>query len=838
MRLPNRKITAAEALARAERSSLLLILLALLALPGFGSPTGRPTQSQSPFDRAQRARQALASRPEEQRSKRDYERVLELYRFVYHADPASPKADASVFAVAQLLGEEGRVFNDEKSLHDALGQYEFLRREYPGSRYRPEALFAEADLNLRALDDRPNAKAQLQSFLKQYPHSPFATQAHQDLKDIHTEEQAAKKHGVEPPPALAAGSPRSSTPTAASRRSNTVLTAAMASQSEQAGSSRTDAATRTKATPSTAQSTSTPPPPIRPAAAPSPSLQQPISASPVVPPARIAIETPLPFSPQPVAVSEPRRNARPVSVTGVRHWSTAIYTRVAIDLGDEVQYEAARVPDPDRIFFDLHGAKLSPELIGKSVTVTDDGFLKRIRVAQFSNDVTRIVLDVSDVSDYSAFLLPNPYRLIIDIHGRKPGTANTQIAQAPANQSPVQPTAPASLQNPQRPNSSQPVSQVPSPSKAPPSSKVASSSIPNPVTSTPSRTAPLPTQANRPAAVVVPGDPATSRTEASQDIASLSRQPDRIKATSHPTTAPIAASVAGTTPAAQPDLTKTTPARTAKRGKDKDNTDPNAVTSASIHEADPTAAGGRSMVRALGLKIGRIVVDAGHGGHDSGTLGPDGIQEKDVVLDVSLRLGKLLKQRLGADVIFTRSDDTFIPLETRTAIANKAQADLFVSVHANSSLDASARGVETYYLNFTASPESLELAARENAVSQQSIHQLSDLVKKIALHDKIDESREFASDVQKYLYDGLDQGNPGLKDRGVKQAPFVVLIGANMPSILAEISFLTNPDDARQLRDPSYRQRIAESLYRGVARYVSGLSGVRLAENSGHLPGD
>ena len=244
------------------------------------------------------------------------------------------------------------------------------------------------------------------------------------------------------------------------------------------------------------------------------------------------------------------------------------------------------------------------------------------------------------------------------------------------------------------------------------------------------------------------------------------------------------------------------------------------------------------MVRALGLKIGRIVIDPGHGGHDSGTLGPDGIEEKDVVLDVSLRLGKLLKQRLGADVIFTRSDDTFIPLETRTAIANKAQADLFVSVHANSSPDPSARGVETYYLNFTSSPESLELAARENAVSQQSIHQLSDLVKKIALHDKIDESREFASDVEKYLYDGLDQGNPGLKDRGVKQAPFVVLIGANMPSILAEISFLTNPDDERELRDPNYRQRIAESLYRGIARYVSGLSGVRIAENSARLPGN
>jgi N-acetylmuramoyl-L-alanine amidase len=201
---------------------------------------------------------------------------------------------------------------------------------------------------------------------------------------------------------------------------------------------------------------------------------------------------------------------------------------------------------------------------------------------------------------------------------------------------------------------------------------------------------------------------------------------------------------------------------------------------------------------------------------------------------VALRLGALLKQKLGADVIYTRDDDTFIPLETRTAIANKAQADLFISIHANSSPDASARGVETYYLNFTTSADALETAARENAVSDESIHQLSDLVKKIALQDKINESREFASDVEQSLYGGLEDGNAGLKDRGVKKAPFVVLIGANMPSILAEISFLTNPNDAQELRDPKYRERIAESLYRGVARYVGSLSGVRIADASAH----
>jgi N-acetylmuramoyl-L-alanine amidase len=326
-----------------------------------------------------------------------------------------------------------------------------------------------------------------------------------------------------------------------------------------------------------------------------------------------------------------------------------------------------------------------------------------------------------------------------------------------------------------------------------------------------------------------------SNPAALDDVASLSKQPNRVRATRRPTTAPVAQSVAGTSPAPQNELD----ALDAPSSADKPHSalshaqKPNTTVAetrpaSSVTESQPT------LVRTLGLKINRIVVDAGHGGHDSGTLGPGGIEEKDVVLDVALRLGALLKQRLGADVIYTRDDDTFIPLETRTAIANKAQADLFISIHANSSPDPSARGVETYYLNFTTSADALEVAARENAVSDQSIHQLSDLVKKIALQDKINESREFASDVEQSLYSGLESGNPGLKDRGVKKAPFVVLIGANMPSILAEISFLTNPDDATELREPQYRERIAESLYRGVSRYIGSLNGVRLADASPH----
>jgi N-acetylmuramoyl-L-alanine amidase len=440
--------------------------------------------------------------------------------------------------------------------------------------------------------------------------------------------------------------------------------------------------------------------------------------------------------------------------------------------------------------------------------VTDDGFLTRIRAAQFSGDVTRVVLDVHQVAEYSAFLLPNPYRLIIDIHGKQQTPAKDQeVAQASAEDA-------------------TPASETPKNNGAPGGGTEVSGLPPMPVTDgsagfgLPTRGAPSSSkQAVAQPRVIIPSKPTTSKpvpnsvasktSDNGVEIAAVSDQPGKIEATRRPTSEPIADRATSTTKSG------------AKSSKGKH------VAAEPAQPPPPTADGEATLMRALGLKIGRIVIDAGHGGHDSGTLGAGGIEEKDVVLDVALRLGKLLHDRLGSEVVYTRADDTFIPLETRTAIANKAQADLFISVHANSSEDASARGVEVYYLNFTSDPEAMEVASRENAVSTQSVHQLSDLVKKIALKDKIDESRELAEDVDESLYGGLTKGNEGLKNRGVKKAPFVVLIGANMPSILAEISFVTNQTDADELRRPEYRERVAESLYAGVARYAKTINGVK-----------
>jgi N-acetylmuramoyl-L-alanine amidase len=455
------------------------------------------------------------------------------------------------------------------------------------------------------------------------------------------------------------------------------------------------------------------------------------------------------------------------SVNALHYASSHDSTRVTVDLDQNVQFESQRIGNPHRIFFDLKNTRLSSELTDKSFDV-DDGLVKKIRVAQYKPGRTRVVIETDDRAGYKASLASNPPRLIIDVRNGNAGSANNQAGPPQSN---AKPEARA-IADPASPNAA----------------AAAGKMVP-----VSERSAPPATAAVVKKVIVEAGgqdsedspDPAPSKASAKPAKSNSAIDPSGVRATS--------------------SLAKST------------------------HEAQPTADGDRSLIRALGLKIGKIVIDPGHGGHDTGTIGPNGLLEKDLVLDVSKRLGKLLEARLGAEVVFTRRDDTFIPLETRTVIANQEQADLFVSVHANSSHDPDARGVETYYLNFTSSPEALEVAARENAASDQDIHELQDLVKKIALKEKIEESREFASDVQQSLHTGLAAKTSGIRDRGVKKAPFVVLIGANMPSILAEISFISNPGDEKRLKSPEYRQRIAESLYHGISRYVNGLGGVKVA---------
>lgn len=348
------------------------------------------------------------------------------------------------------------------------------------------------------------------------------------------------------------------------------------------------------------------------------------------------------------------------SVTAIQAFSTGHDAQVVVALEDAVQYESARIDSPDRIYFDLHKAKLGPS-IGQKIVPSDDGLLKWVRVAQNSNGVVRLVLDAEGAKGFSAKLLSDPYRLVIDVRAEPPASGKS---------------------------------------------------------------------------------------------------------------------------------------------------------------------GQLSLARELGLKINRIAIDPGHGGYDTGTTGPRGLLEKDLCLDVGLRLGELIKQNLpGTEVVYTRKEDRHVSLEERTAIANDANADLFLSIHANSSDSRETRGVETFYLSLATSRESRALASRENALAESSLHNLPDMIRKIARNEKLTESKQFAADVQQALAKQLQLVSRQEANRGVKQAPFVVLTGANMPAVLSEISFVSNASDESLLFEAGQRQRIAEGLYRGVASYLNRVPG-------------
>ena len=360
-------------------------------------------------------------------------------------------------------------------------------------------------------------------------------------------------------------------------------------------------------------------------------------------------------------------------VTGIRHWSSPDASSVVIDLQDQVQYEAHRLSNPERIYFDLHETRLAADLFGKSFEVADP-LIQRVRVAQPIPGITRIVLETKGASNFSVSLEINPYRLVVEV--RKIG----------------------------------------------------------------------------------------SKPEAMTRFDLFT---------------PIEQSVA--------------------------------VTQA--HVALPRL---------------RIALDAGHGGWDLGTVGRQGLLEKDLAMDIVNRLGKLVERRLGAEVVYTRKDDSYVPLEKRTEIANLSQADLFLSVHANYSDYASARGVETYYTNTYSSVKARPPESETTDPVPQEVNWT-----KVDIREKVRGSHRLAASVQRALYDTLAKKNPGLPNRGVKEAQYVVLTGTTMPAILAEISFVSSPTDENNLQSSLYRQQVAEALYQGLAQYTEKSGLIKLASAAG-----
>ena len=687
--MTRRAIALPDSVGRICRAGTALICLLMAAT----FVEGRVRRSQAwvdeHFNKAEAQRETLEGRVEHARTRRQYETVIASYRRITFEAPTSSKADGSAFMVAQLTAEMGRQFKDDMALYSAVREYKYLRREYPGSKHRMDALLAIGEIYKNDLDDRDNARATFEEFLRRYQHSGWVEKAREELAVLKMED--------------------------APSRSSTSQNSEMTAENSHQGGDSDDTARDPDHGPGAREKTGG---------------QKSVAAD----------------------AAESGAAEAPVAVRAVDYRSAEEYTRITVELEQDVQFKSQRIARPERIFFDLKNARLTRELTGTTVDV-NDGRVRKIRAAQYSPGLARIVIETDGRASYNASLALNPARLVIDVHGE----GNREDSKCADDDD-------------------------------------------------------CAANATRPPAVSVSEKAGVKKVIVEADPDPPSHDSDDA-------------------PAAKPSARSRNLKSAAKDSKPE-------VRAVPLRGAQPASGGERSLTRTLGLKIGKIVIDPGHGGHDAGTVGLNGLLEKDLVLDVSRRLGKLLSARMGAEVVFTRRDDTFIPLETRTAIANQEQADLFVSVHANSSQDPDASGVETYYLNFTSSPEALEVAARENAASDKSIHELQDLVKKIALKEKIEESHEFASDVQQSLHRGLARRNPGERDRGVKQAPFVVLIGANMPSILAEISFLSNPGEERRLRAPEYRQRIAESLFRGIERYVNGLGGLKVASRMEKAPAE
>lgn len=350
------------------------------------------------------------------------------------------------------------------------------------------------------------------------------------------------------------------------------------------------------------------------------------------------------------------------AVQGLRHATYTSYTRVVVDINGPIEFTKNRLSNPDRIYFDLINCSL-PEKI-KSSHAIDDRVLKSVRMAQFNEDTVRVVFDLKELKNYYAFMLENPYRLVIDVYAGK----------------------------------------------------------------------------------------------------------------------------------------KKSPSRKEKKHK--------------------KVRMGNNL-----QEIKTVVIDPGHGGKDPGAVGPGGLREKDIALYVGKRLGHILKKRHGINVIYTRDRDVFVPLNERTELANRKKADLFISIHTNSSEQRKVRGIETYFLNWTNNREALRVAARENKVSLKKMKQMQDglqaILQDLARNNKREESMRLAHSVQNAMVDTLKRDYRMVEDLGVKYALFYVLVGAEMPSILVEISFISNREEERRLATRSYKNKIAEAIARGIDSYVA-----------------
>ncbi|MDX9835651.1 MAG: N-acetylmuramoyl-L-alanine amidase, partial [Desulfobulbus sp.] len=436
---------------------------------------------------------------------------------------------------------------------------------------------------------------------------------------------------------------------------------------------------------------------------------EPIAATPAVIQVQKAATIPAAVSLSTTDTGLPPSNL--AQITPIKHWSSANYTRIVIEASAPVDYAPTLLEKTGdqsrRLFLDFSQSYIPPEF--RNPIPIDNGLLKQSRLAQFSSDTVRVVLDINSLSDYKVFSLNDPFRVVIDVHGSRRAPVRVAQQESDAN-----------------------VSRPPSPA--------------------------VRTMVAQPKA------------KNDQTIIVLSKQ----KKTSFGLV--------------------------------------------SMPRVAPSGKGELSLAQQLGLGVRKIVIDPGHGGSDPGAMA-FGLKEKDIVLKVAQKVAKILEKTQRYEVALTRSKDVYLPLEERTAIANTLNGDLFISIHVNAHPDKTIGGVETYFLNLATNAEAMRVAALENATSTHNISELQGILTDLMRNSKIDESSRLARFVQANLATGMNK-QYNSRNLGVKQAPLYVLIGAEMPAILAEISFITNPKEAELLREESYLDRIAEQIVAGIVEYI------------------
>ena len=543
-----------------------------------------------------------------------------------------------------------------------------------------------------------------------------------------------------------------------------------------------------------------------------------------------------------------RRLDEPIQIRAILREPLADIVRVTIALDDEVRYDIERLDGPARLFFDFSGTYSTPPLRDATLAFDDGDMVREIRLGRHPGQTTRVVLDIEDVDHYSVYSLYNPYRLVVDMVA----TASMQARRAPPDASTY--GAAAGDRGPSLPDPVDDLAAVESATSgvepddapaAPVDLHVADVSPPRlnapdlppvPEGWEARRLNPIPPSLEPVAPDLVDTEPAGSTPDAVTDPGPAADTPvfpvstvavlpfPRVDRTVQivPST-PAPAESFSETPMPTPDpvapVTLVLPAPVdAPVAEGTVASLGSAAARPSTETAVANSDGDLSLGRQLGLGVSRIVIDPGHGGSDPGAQ-TGALTESALVLDVAKRLEARLAAETGIEVILTRRRDAYMPLRARTELANRVGADLFLSIHANAAKDQRVRGVETYYLDLATEPDAQIVAARENAASREGMHNLPNLVRSITMHNKFDESRDLAGMVQRNMIRAVRALHPGVQDLGVKQAPFVVLIGATMPSVLAEISFLTNQEDAAFLATDAYRDRIADALLQSILEY-------------------